>query len=69
MAPGQHGAKLTAFFNESPEDSPEFSGLPDGATSYENVPMFVEQKDAKGRTRYAYFGKTLPELHTVSNTY
>ncbi|KAF2824367.1 hypothetical protein CC86DRAFT_384013 [Ophiobolus disseminans] len=50
-APGLHGAKLTAFFNENPEDSSDFSGLPDGATSYEDVPMFVKQND-----RYVYFG-------------
>jgi len=53
-APGQHGAKLTAFFNENPEDA--LGPLPDGVSSYENVPMFIEQKDAQGRSRYAYFG-------------
>jgi hypothetical protein len=47
--PGQHGAKLTAFFNRSPEDF--YGDLPDGANSYENVPMFVEHNG-----RYAYFG-------------
>ncbi|KAF2035252.1 hypothetical protein EK21DRAFT_54977 [Setomelanomma holmii] len=52
--PGEHGAKLTAFFNESPED--KFGELPGGLTSYEDVPMFVAQKDSQGRTRYAYFG-------------
>lgn len=46
---GQHGAKLTAFFNGAPEDTHD---LPDGCTSYEDVPMFVKQKDG----RYAYFG-------------
>jgi hypothetical protein len=47
--PGQHGAKLTAFFNQSPEDF--YGDLPEGASSYENVPMFVEHNG-----RYAYFG-------------
>lgn len=47
--PGQHGAKLTAFFNTNPEDV--HGDLPDDATSYEHVPMFVEQNG-----RYAYFG-------------
>lgn len=53
--PGEHGAKLTAFFNTSPEDShPKL--LPEDANTYEDVPMFVEQKDALGDIRYAYFG-------------
>jgi hypothetical protein len=52
--PGQHGAKLTAFFNEAPED--KFGDLPDGLSSYEDVPMFVEQKTSLGHLRYAYFG-------------
>jgi hypothetical protein len=52
--PGQHGAKLTPFFNKAPEDV--YGELPDGATTYEHVPMFVEQTDSKGRIRYAYFG-------------
>jgi hypothetical protein len=47
--PGQHGAKLTAFFNKSPEEV--ISGLPDGLNTYEHVPMFVEQNG-----RYVYFG-------------
>lgn len=48
--PGQHGAKLTAFFNESPEDV--YGDLPNnGGNSYEDVPMFVKQNG-----RYAYFG-------------
>jgi hypothetical protein len=49
--PGQHGAKLTAFFNVNPEAI--HGDLPGGATSYENVPMFVEQPKTG---RYAYFG-------------
>ncbi|KAK5286022.1 hypothetical protein LTR16_004331 [Cryomyces antarcticus] len=47
-APGAHGAKLTAFFNEIVEgtqDSP-------GEDSYLNVPVFI----CAGEDRYAYFG-------------
>lgn len=51
--PGDHGAKLTAFFNRAPEE--EFGDLEDGANSYENVPMFIVVKE-KGRTRYKYYG-------------
>jgi len=51
-AAGEHGAKLTAFFNNSPEeDYPELH-----IKSYEHVPMFIECKDANGCIRYAYFG-------------
>src|SRR5690242_6665200 len=39
IKPGEHGAKLTAFFNQNPEDV--FGSLPDCASSYEDVPMFV----------------------------
>ncbi|EAT80024.2 hypothetical protein SNOG_12726 [Parastagonospora nodorum SN15] len=49
--PGEHGAKLTAFFNVTPES--EHGDLPGGATSWENVPMFVEQP---GTGRYVYYG-------------
>jgi hypothetical protein len=49
--PGQHGAKLTAFFNVNPEEV--HGDLPDGSTSYEHVPMFVEQP---GTGRYVYYG-------------
>ena len=49
-APGQHGAKLTAFFNKAPEE--EFDNLPEDTNSYTDVPMFVQV--APGR--YAYFG-------------
>jgi hypothetical protein len=48
--PGQHGAKLTPFFNVNPEEVHD--NLPDDATSYEHVPMFVEQEGGL----YAYFG-------------
>jgi hypothetical protein len=47
--PGQHGAKLTAFFNKSPEEV--ISNLPTDLNTYENVPMFIEQNG-----RYVYFG-------------
>ncbi|KAJ4337906.1 hypothetical protein N0V95_008201 [Ascochyta clinopodiicola] len=49
-APGEHGAKLTAFFNTAPEE--EFENLPEGTNSYTNVPMFVQVVPG----RYAYFG-------------
>ncbi|CAN9135450.1 hypothetical protein CUC08_Gglean009874 [Alternaria sp. MG1] len=49
-APGDHGAKLTAFFNKAPEE--EFADLlDDDSNSYENVPMFV----LVGK-RYMYYG-------------
>jgi hypothetical protein len=49
-APGEHGAKLTAFFNTAPEE--EFANLlPEDSNSYEDVPMFV----LVGK-RYMYFG-------------
>jgi hypothetical protein len=51
--PGEHGAKLTAFFNQSPE---ELHNLPDDISSYEDVPMFIERQDSSGKVRYAYFG-------------
>ena len=48
--PGEHGAKLTAFFNASPEE--EFSDLLDeDCNSYEDVPMFIMIDK-----RYVYFG-------------
>jgi hypothetical protein len=50
-APGEHGAKLTAFFNKSPEEEYDLD-----IKSYEDVPMFIESKDSKGCLRYAYFG-------------
>ncbi|EDU45542.1 hypothetical protein PtrSN002B_000699 [Pyrenophora tritici-repentis] len=45
---GEHGAKLTAFFNESPQDA--FPHLVD-SDFYEDVPMFV----LVGK-RYVYYG-------------
>ena len=49
-APGEHGAKLTAFFNKAPEE--EFGHLfADDANSYDDVPMFI-LKDK----RYVYYG-------------
>ncbi|CAO2652840.1 Nn.00g022510.m01.CDS01 [Neocucurbitaria sp. VM-36] len=48
--PGEHGAKLTAFFNKAPEE--EFGDLvQEGSSSYENVPMFIMVGN-----RYVYFG-------------
>lgn len=48
--PGTHGAKLTAFFNASPEE--HFGDLPEGLSSYEDVPMFIRTPTG----RYTYFG-------------
>ncbi|KAF2714288.1 hypothetical protein K504DRAFT_473380 [Pleomassaria siparia CBS 279.74] len=50
---GEHGAKLTPFFNENPEDAfdDENSG-----TSFESVPMFVMTPGTLARNRYVYFG-------------
>ncbi|KAF2850430.1 hypothetical protein T440DRAFT_479136 [Plenodomus tracheiphilus IPT5] len=53
-APGKHGAKLTAFFKDSPETF--YPNMEEDAPSYDNVPMFIEVKDAKGRFRYVYYG-------------
>jgi hypothetical protein len=48
--PGDHGAKLTAFFNKAPEE--EFADLlDDDSNSYEDVPLFV----LVGK-RYMYYG-------------
>jgi hypothetical protein len=47
--PGQHGAKLTPFFNRAPEDV--FENIPVDANTYERVPMFLEHAG-----RYTYFG-------------
>ncbi|KAF2125101.1 hypothetical protein P153DRAFT_389952 [Dothidotthia symphoricarpi CBS 119687] len=55
MAPGGHGAKLTAFFNQSPEET-HGDLFAENTNTYENVPMFVEQNNAKGQIRYIYFG-------------
>jgi hypothetical protein len=50
QAPGEHGAKLTAFFNKAPEE--EFGDLfGEDSNSYENVPMFVLVNK-----RYVYYG-------------
>ncbi|KAF2626403.1 hypothetical protein BU25DRAFT_395151 [Macroventuria anomochaeta] len=49
-SPGEHGAKLTAFFNKAPEE--KFDNLPEGTNSYTDVPMFVQVSQG----RYAYFG-------------
>lgn len=48
--PGKHGAKLTAFFNKSPEE--KYGDLLDeDADIYEDVPMFILVNK-----RYTYFG-------------
>jgi hypothetical protein len=47
---GEHGAKLTAFFNKAPEE--EHADLLDpDSNSYENVPVFILVNK-----RYVYFG-------------
>jgi hypothetical protein len=52
--PGDHGAKLTPFFNQNPE---EVYPLQDqDGTSFTNVPMFVMTPSSAGRNRYVYFG-------------
>ena len=48
-APGKHGAKLTAFYNETPSDPGE---APD-VENYMSVPVFVR---AEGGNEYKYFG-------------
>ncbi|KAH7120774.1 hypothetical protein B0J11DRAFT_438821 [Dendryphion nanum] len=58
-SPGQHGAKLTAFFNSNPED--DYDSVPVGC-SFVSVPLFVCNSafggDKKGiaGSRYVYFG-------------
>lgn len=47
--PGQHGAKLTAFFN----DTPTADGLIPEEEDYANVPLFICLDEAKG---YTYLG-------------
>jgi hypothetical protein len=47
--PGQHGAKLTAFFN----DSPTHDGVVPDEEDYANVPVFVCLADGEG---YNYLG-------------
>ncbi|KAL6710978.1 hypothetical protein ACN47E_006853 [Coniothyrium glycines] len=48
--PGAHGAKLTAFFNKSPEE--DYGDLlPVDGNTYEDVPMFILSGG-----RYVYFG-------------
>ena len=48
--PGQHGAKLTAFFNDSP--TPQGDHLDE--EDYANVPLFVCLKEGEG---YTYLGQ------------
>ncbi|EME79770.1 uncharacterized protein MYCFIDRAFT_37595, partial [Pseudocercospora fijiensis CIRAD86] len=48
-APGQHGAKLTAFFNETLVDE----GMGPGVENYQNTPVFIRQQ---GESGYRYFG-------------
>lgn len=49
-AAGEHGAKLTAFFNKAPEE--EFDNFSEGTNSYTDVPMFLQVTPG----RYTYFG-------------
>jgi hypothetical protein len=55
-APGEHGAKLTAFFNNNPPED-------NGSVSNENVPLFVsaskwggERVNKPKASEYVYFG-------------
>jgi hypothetical protein len=57
--PGMHGAKLTAFFNQNPEDV--WENVENPGNSIENVPMFVSASafgsaDGLSKKRYVYFG-------------
>ncbi|KAF2732968.1 hypothetical protein EJ04DRAFT_439931, partial [Polyplosphaeria fusca] len=53
--PGEHGAKLTAFFNENPEE--KFGD--DASCSFEQVPLFVCRNPSfpTHAHRYVYFGQ------------
>jgi hypothetical protein len=53
--PGIHGAKLTAFFNESPED--HYNSTAAG-NSYDSVPLFICNNPTlqAHKQRYVYFG-------------
>ncbi|KAF7198492.1 hypothetical protein HII31_00231 [Pseudocercospora fuligena] len=48
-APGQHGAKLTAFFNETLVDE----GMGPSEKNYLNTPVFIRKRGEEG---YRYFG-------------
>ncbi|KAF2774395.1 hypothetical protein EJ03DRAFT_252399, partial [Teratosphaeria nubilosa] len=53
---GEHGAKLTAFFNQTPVGAGEGPGV----ENYMDVPVFVslgEEEEEGGEKRYAYFGQ------------
>jgi hypothetical protein len=52
--PGDHGAKLTPFFNQNPEEAHPLQDQ-DG-NSFKDVPMFVMTPDSASRNRYVYFG-------------
>jgi hypothetical protein len=52
--PGQHGAKLTAFFNKNPDEV-----NPDYEFSFDDVPLFISNTpfvEDKHKMRYVYFG-------------
>jgi hypothetical protein len=53
-APGQHGAKLTAFFNDSPTDG----GLVPDEEDYANVPVFVCPAEGEGYTYLGTYSQT-----------
>ncbi|KAF2019272.1 hypothetical protein BU24DRAFT_489267 [Aaosphaeria arxii CBS 175.79] len=58
QAPGENGAKLTAFFNKNPN---EFYDM-DSQTSFDEVPLFVcqapwaAQENPSNKSRYIYMG-------------
>jgi hypothetical protein len=53
-APGQHGAKLTAFFNDSPTEN----GLVPEEEDYSNVPLFICPAEGKGYTYLGTYSQT-----------
>jgi hypothetical protein len=52
--PGEHGAKLTAFFN----DSPTHDGVVPDEEDYANVPVFVCPEGGKGYTYLGTYSQT-----------
>ena len=53
-APGEHGAKLTAFFNDSPTEK----GLIPEEEDYANVPVFVCPAEGEGYTYLGTYSQT-----------
>jgi hypothetical protein len=53
-APGQHGAKLTAFFNDSPTEN----GLAPEEEDYASVPVFICLAEGQGYTYLGTYSQT-----------